>query len=134
MIVYNAIKCNICKDIIESISRHSFIICRCGAIYIDGGLDYLRRGYSNEEDVIELSVHDTDDFEIVRHFAYRTGYGKPGASDYGTFRRTFLCDMSDEYLQASIDYVQGKSTAHWIMYLKEKLYRIENEISIPDAN
>lgn len=38
------LQCNKCKDIIESKHRHHWVPCSCGAIYIDGGSDYVRVG------------------------------------------------------------------------------------------
>lgn len=40
----NIAKCKKCGDIIESKSRHDFVECSCGAIFVDGGHDYIRRG------------------------------------------------------------------------------------------
>ena len=40
----NKARCKKCGEIIESKTRHDFKMCRCGAIFVDGGLDYLRRG------------------------------------------------------------------------------------------
>ncbi len=56
-IIRNAIQCKHCGDIIESKYRHNFVSCSCGACHVDGGLDYIRRGYmhSPEEDFIDLS-------------------------------------------------------------------------------
>jgi hypothetical protein len=42
-IISNRIMCLKCNDIIESTHRHDFVGCKCGAIYVDGGHDYLRR-------------------------------------------------------------------------------------------
>ena len=42
-IIRNAIRCNHCGDIIESISAHDFRTCRCGCVSVDGGHEYLRR-------------------------------------------------------------------------------------------
>ncbi len=54
-IICNKIQCRKCKDIIESKTVHDFKFCKCGAVAVDGGKDYLRRlGYP--EDIIELSV------------------------------------------------------------------------------
>ena len=39
----NAAKCALCKDVIESRSRHDFVTCGCGSISVDGGADYKRR-------------------------------------------------------------------------------------------
>ena len=53
-ILSNKIQCNKCKDIIESTYRHEFKSCACGAVSVDGGIDYLRR-IGNEWDYTELS-------------------------------------------------------------------------------
>lgn len=42
-ILVNKIRCNKCGDEIESTHRHDFKFCKCGAVAVDGGLDYLRR-------------------------------------------------------------------------------------------
>lgn len=55
IIICNKIQCNKCKDIIESKTRNDFKFCKCGAVAVDGGKDYLRRlGYP--EDITELSI------------------------------------------------------------------------------
>ena len=55
MIVVNKIRCNKGGDIIESVTDHDFEFCKCGAVAVDGGHDYLRR-CGNREDWEELSV------------------------------------------------------------------------------
>jgi len=45
MILTNKAKCTRCGDVIESKYRHDFVTCSCGSIFVDGGVDYLRRGY-----------------------------------------------------------------------------------------
>jgi len=40
----NAAKCGRCGDVVESKFRHDFRSCSCGAIFVDGGLAYCRRG------------------------------------------------------------------------------------------
>lgn len=40
----NVAKCAVCKNVIESKSVHDFVSCSCGSIFIDGGMDYCRRG------------------------------------------------------------------------------------------
>lgn len=40
--------CSICDDIIFSNSRHDWVSCACGEIFIDGGFDYLRIGAREE--------------------------------------------------------------------------------------
>lgn len=43
MIIQNAVICNKCDEFIFSAHRHDFVTCKCGAISVDGGQDYLRR-------------------------------------------------------------------------------------------
>ena len=60
-IIRNRAKCLKCGDVIESTHRHDFVWCKCGAIFVDGGLDYLRRGGKFLEDIEELS--ETEEIE-----------------------------------------------------------------------
>ena len=56
-IIKNVIRCNLCGDIIESTYRHDFVTCKCGCCSVDGGLDYLRRGFTHSrDDFTELSI------------------------------------------------------------------------------
>ena len=48
-----------CGDIIESTHRHDFKFCKCGAVAVNGGKDYLRR-CGNREEWEELSEYLTD--------------------------------------------------------------------------
>ena len=56
----NKIKCKKCGDIIESLHRHDFKFCKCGAVAVDGGKDYLRR-LGNLGDWEDLSEHTMDE-------------------------------------------------------------------------
>ena len=38
----NKLKCKLCGDVIESLYRHDFKMCKCGKIGVDGGEDYNR--------------------------------------------------------------------------------------------
>jgi len=53
-IIRNRAKCKLCREIIESKFRHDFVQCKCRAIFVDGGTDYIRRG-GELENIIELS-------------------------------------------------------------------------------
>ena len=61
-ILRNRIRCNNCGDIIESTYRHELVECSCGRVFVDGGHDYLRRGYTD-------STADYDDLSEVEHTA-----------------------------------------------------------------
>jgi len=39
--------------------RHDFVRCKCGAIFVDGGSDYFRRGGSLE-DIEEIDFREED--------------------------------------------------------------------------
>ena len=54
MIKRNAARCRKCDTIVESKTRHDFVSCKCGAIFVDGGLDYIRAG-GNPEDFESLA-------------------------------------------------------------------------------
>ena len=55
----NKIQCKKCNDIIESKYRWNYVQCKCGAVAVDGGHDYLRRvGY--QDDYNELSEYEED--------------------------------------------------------------------------
>ena len=65
IILRNAIQCRKCGDVIESTNVHAFVRCRCGAVAVDGGHEYLRRcGYL--EDMMELS----ETKEVTREEAF----------------------------------------------------------------
>ena len=132
-IIYNALRTPD-GTILESLHRHDFrtYVDKNGKTYmIDGGCDYVRCSANGDEEFI--TVYDDEPFERVRQYAYRLGYGKPGSSDYGRFRKTTLAQMSDEHLQASLDYVTNKGGDHWCLLLREKMFRAEWEISLQDS-
>lgn len=61
-IIRNAVKCNHCRNVIESKDRHGFQACPCGRVWIDGGYDYLRRGAMHgEEDYTEMAEFEEED-------------------------------------------------------------------------
>ncbi len=62
IIIKNAVKCNICGDIIESKYRHDFVICKCGAVAVDGGHEYLRR-VGKIIECTDMSIVEYEDLE-----------------------------------------------------------------------
>ena len=62
-IITNKAKCLLCGDIIESLSRHDFVTCKCGALSVDGGHDYIRRCFIDAKDYEELSELEKEDEE-----------------------------------------------------------------------
>jgi ribosomal protein L37AE/L43A len=55
-LLINAAKCRKCGDTIVSRHRHDFVRCKCGAIAIDGGLDYAR------------AVGNFNDFQFITEY------------------------------------------------------------------
>jgi len=47
-------QCRLCGEVIESKFRHDVVWCKCGEIFVDGGLDYNRRGTMHMENFIEV--------------------------------------------------------------------------------
>ena len=45
----NTIICSKCRDEIYSRAIHDFRNCSCKTVFIDGGFDYTRIGYSEKE-------------------------------------------------------------------------------------
>jgi hypothetical protein len=58
-IIKNSAQCLKCKDIIESKHRHDYVTCKCGAISVDGGLDYVRRS-GNWKNIKDLSTYEKE--------------------------------------------------------------------------
>lgn len=59
-LIRNRAQCRDCGDIIESKHRHDFVRCHCGAIFIDGGLDYMRFGYTFPQQFKSLSEYEPE--------------------------------------------------------------------------
>lgn len=55
----NAARCDECGATIQSRHRHDFQSCPCGNLFVDGGLDYVRRGYMPGRRWTELSEWET---------------------------------------------------------------------------
>lgn len=74
-IVVNKIRCNKCGDIIESKSVYDFVTCKCGAVSVDGGHNYLRRCAESLEDFEELSQYgeNLSVADAVRQFVGQSG-------------------------------------------------------------
>lgn len=106
-IVYNALRTPD-GTVIESIHHHDYVEHKDknGKLYvIDGGLSYVRCSANGDE--VLLTKYSDQPHEQIREYAFRTGYGKPGTHDYGTFRVTRIADMDDEYLDNAIEYVKA---------------------------
>ncbi len=54
ILIRNAAKCRKCESIIESKHRHDWVACKCGAIFVDGGKDYVRAGADEWDNFISM--------------------------------------------------------------------------------
>ena len=85
-IIRNRIKCKKCGEIIESTSRHDFKFCKCGAVAVDGGKDYLRR-VGSKEDYEELVEYEGSQYvlatELVESVAKACGWDMDGVKTVG---------------------------------------------------
>lgn len=64
-ITANKAKCLKCQTVIESVHRHDFVRCKCGAVFVDGGKDYLRRGGTTN------LIEELSEYEEVQNYAER---------------------------------------------------------------
>ena len=62
----NKAKCNRCGDIIESTWRNEIVTCSCGSLTVDGGYDYIRRGFWERTDYEELSEYYEEQETTIR--------------------------------------------------------------------
>ena len=62
-IMRNAIRCLKCATVIESTHVHHFVRCECKACFADGGLEYLRRGWSGE---VHEAFEELSEYEPVK--------------------------------------------------------------------
>lgn len=58
MITLNSAQCLDCGDILVSEHRHDYKVCTCGNVFVDGGTAYVRHGWNNKSDYVDLSEWD----------------------------------------------------------------------------
>ncbi len=69
----NSATCLLCNTTIESKHVHDFVSCKCGNVFVDGGLDYIRRGYKLPyQDTIKdmIEYYDPETGEIISEIEY----------------------------------------------------------------
>lgn len=55
------VRCMFCKDVIYSRHRHDWRTCKCGGTFVDGGMDYLRYGTTDNTTPQPQVVEDDDE-------------------------------------------------------------------------
>ena len=84
ILVRNSARCLGCDTEVISEHRHAFRTCKCGALSVDGGLDYRRRVYKREVGWTDTSIlaEEPADKEALLEGAamlrlIKTGYRPP---------------------------------------------------------
>jgi hypothetical protein len=127
-LVVNRAKCLECGDEVQSHHVHDYVTCRCGALSVDGGLDYIKRVRKSGCASKGMSLNEDDDFELIRMYLCRGSRGKNGDQPLTWIP---LKDIDDEYLASLIDYKEANRQVrdvHYKMYLKEREYRSTGNI------
>ena len=81
VIIQNQVRCNKCGDEPYSATRHDFKECKCGAIAVDGGMDYLRR-VGVTDDMTDLSM-TMDNKDLNKCVVAVTRMKETGRNDLG---------------------------------------------------
>lgn len=62
----NGIRCPRCNDKLYSLHRHDFKSCQCGAVFVDGGPDYLRTGWDEAIGPAVVIDSEGNDVEVAK--------------------------------------------------------------------
>lgn len=124
---YNSVHCNMCGDNIQSYYTHDYKHCMCGNAMVDGGLDYARWGWKEENSVIDFSMYIEDHpFSVIRQYYYRWN------NTLGEY--VLLKDIADDWLEAILlYYIPGPAQTgkmrneYLLLFLQEKQYRLQDE-------
>jgi len=124
---YNAVHCNLCGDNIQSYYGHDYKHCSCGNAMVDGGLNYARWGWREENSVVDFSMFIEDHpFSIIRQYYYRWNNI---IQEY-----VLLKDIPDDWLEAILLYyipsdrqIATMSDVYLVLFLMEKQYRMYGE-------
>ena len=64
----NKVRCQLCNEVIESLTEDDFVWCSCGNIAVSGGLKWLKRNgadYAALDKYDELSKYEYDNPDSV---------------------------------------------------------------------
>jgi len=127
-IILNRIRCVHCNDTIISYHVHDYKTCICGIVSVDGGTEYLKRGFQIATDYVDSSLYDDEPFEIIRENFHWGTLGKDGKSPMWIT----ISKMTNAHLNNILrDIRQGAS---WIrkLFMRELEYRKKNKIFIEE--
>ncbi len=69
----NSATCLKCNTTLDSKHVHDYQVCKCGNLMVDGGLDYIKRGYKLPyQDTIKdmIEYYDPETGEIISEIEY----------------------------------------------------------------
>lgn len=127
-LLVNMIECGVCGDRVVSRYRHDYVQCGCGKSFTDGGNDYQRYGGA----AVSKALYSNSPWEEIRKYYCRGSRGKNGNEK---LKWIPLCEMTDEHLNACIEYnkKKGLGDSHSTKMCEDELYyRFENEITIKE--
>lgn len=113
--------------ILTSWSRHDYKVytdANGHEYMIDGGQTYLRRSAPKDAPYEELSVYDTDPFEVIRESLHWGTMGKDGTKE---LHWVPLHKMDTDHLRTIMDKDIGPLWMRAIMQ-KEIIYRVRGEV------
>lgn len=118
-IVYNSVTCLECLKTLVSYHRHDYQTCGCkNETMVDGGTAYLRYGGKDMRKLSLYTIYADDDFQLVRQYATR---GSRGVNGDEPLTWIPLCKMTDDHLEAVLDY--GGADWHLELIRKEIEWR-----------
>lgn len=101
-IVYNSVTCLECLKTLVSYHRHDYQTCGCNnESMVDGGTAYVRYGGKDMRKLSLYTIYADDDFQLVRQYATR---GSRGVNGDEPLTWIPLCNMTDDHLEAVLDY------------------------------
>lgn len=122
-LIYNAVECLSCGDILESCHRHDYKTCNCSnETMIDGGEMYVRFGGKDMSLVKTINLFSNAPHEQIREKIKRANRGKDGKEP---LKYVLLKDIDDPWLEAIIRYQeQVTSSSRFLpIYKNEQLWR-----------
>jgi hypothetical protein len=127
-IVYNAVECLQCHELLVSYYGHDYKTCSCpNQAMVDGGNEYARYGAVDMDKIKNIIYTVDDDFEIVRDHAHWGTRGRDGMQPLSYISPS---KMTDGHLSNLLDY----GIVQWFkdIVIKEIAYRKQHNIRLLD--
>lgn len=108
----NQAQCLRCGDVIESTHVHDLVSCSCGQLFVDGGLEYLRRG-GDPEWYDELSIYEHPLGDLIQQRALETWHSKD---------KDFFLQLNHAILQLASE--GGEVAALWAKFNYKPAFKL----------